>query len=246
LSDALPPPVLPFRRGAGRQAVTLARDIIIMALAAAILSSVVTHAVLRTYRVPSGSMQHTLEEGDRIWVWLPATIRRGDVVVFRDDLDWLQEPLAPLNWQDSLFGFFGFPTANPYRYLVKRLIGLPGDRVQRRAGQLVVNGYTVTEPYVYNSPEHPPAESDFDLVVPRGRAFVLGDHRNDSADSLYHLCAEGPSAAFVPLDVIVGSVAIVGPPYSRLGPLDAAPDWADVPRPAVAAPSAAVVTSACQ
>jgi signal peptidase I len=222
------------------------REIVIIAMIAMIMSFVVSHAVVRTFTVPSGSMEHTLEAGDRIWVALSARIERGDAVVFRDDLDWLHEPLKPATWYDSVLGFVGVSTTDRYSYLVKRLIGQPGDRVERRDGVLAVNGQVVDEPYVYLTPELPSIQADFDIIVPQGRVFLLGDHRNDSADSLHHLCREGPLEAFVPQSALVGPVAGVGPPVSRLGLVGRPHQWEAVPEAAQAAPIEAVITTACQ
>jgi signal peptidase I len=227
------------------KAIRMSREVFVILLVATVLSAIMTNLVFRSFTVPSGSMQHTVEEGDRIWVWLAADYKRGDAVVFRDDLDWLNKALPTPTWYGSIVRMVGFPVDERYHYLVKRLIGLPGDHVERLSGNLFVNGALLDEPYVYLSSNRSSFQSDFDLVVPQGRAFVLGDHRNDSADSLHHLCQDGPTSAFVPLTAIVGPVALVGPPLERLGPIGTPPSWASVPAATGQVPVEAIVRTAC-
>jgi signal peptidase I len=173
--------------------------------------------IVQPFRIPSGSMEPTLKVGDFLLVdkqsygpsgeldrlLLPPTrVKRGDLVVFH------------------------YPV-NPKLHLVKRVVGLPGDRIRMRGGRLLVNGRVLNEPYAYYTPSRPNGfRDDFpslleadpnvdlrwwiylrrsirgeDVVVPTNEYFVLGDNRNDSEDSRYW--------GFVPRSAIVGRPLLV-------------------------------------
>lgn len=158
--------------------------------------------VFGIYVVPSGSMQNTLLIGDHILTlkldgkWTP--LRRGDVIVFKDPGHWLTAA------QDDAMGG-GF--------LVKRLIGLPGDTVAccTSQGLVTINGVPINEEsYLY--PGNPPSLIKFDVKVTPGHIFVMGDHRNISADSRYHLNEDD---GLVPISDVVGVVKFVWWPIDR-------------------------------
>jgi signal peptidase I len=172
--------------------------------------------VLQPFRIPSASMVPTLKVGDFLLVdkqsfapsgWMdrvlpPTTIQRGDLVVFHYPVE-------------------------PALHLVKRVVGLPGDRLRLRGGRVLINGQPLEEPYAFYSPSRPNGFRDEfpslleadpsvdlkwwielrrsvqegDVVVPAGEYFVLGDNRNDSEDSRYW--------GFVPRDAIVGRPLLV-------------------------------------
>lgn len=173
--------------------------------------------VVQPFRIPSGSMEPTLRVGDFLLVdkqsygpagvldrlLLPPTrVERGDLVVFRYPVD-------------------------PGLHLVKRVVGLPGDRVRLRGGRVLVNGRPLSEPYAYYSPSRPNgfrddfpslleadpnvdlrwwielrrSVRDADVIVPPNEYFVLGDNRNNSEDSRYW--------GFVPRNAIVGRPLLV-------------------------------------
>ncbi len=173
--------------------------------------------VVQPFRIPSGSMEPTLRVGDFLLVdkqsygpagvldrlLLPPTpVRRGDLVVFHYPVD-------------------------PRLHLVKRVVGLPGDRIRLRAGRVLVNGQMLSEPYAFYSPSRPngfrddfpslleadpnvdlrwwielrKTARDADVTVPANEFFVLGDNRNDSEDSRYW--------GFVPRSAIVGRPLLV-------------------------------------
>jgi signal peptidase I len=158
-----------------------------------------TSNVAMPYVIPSGSMEGTLMTGDHVLVdkltyaphgsvavkLLPySDVRRGDIVVFRYPLDIRKD-------------------------LVKRVIGIPGDRIRLRDGVVIRNGMKISEPYVRHIDGAPrdPYRDNFpsgsaplperalamlqddvrggDLVVPAGSYFVMGDNRDNSADSRY-------------------------------------------------------------
>ncbi len=173
--------------------------------------------IVQPFRIPSGSMEPTLKVGDFLLVdkqsygpggeldrlLLPPTwVRRGDLVVFH------------------------YPVI-PTLHLVKRVVGLPGDRIRMRGGRVLVNGQVLEEPYAFYSPSRPngfrddfpsllEADPNVDLrwwirlrgsmkdgevTVPPNEYFVLGDNRNDSEDSRYW--------GFVPRSAMVGRPLLV-------------------------------------
>lgn len=170
---------------------------------------------VQPFRIPSGSMEPTLLIGDFLLVdkeitadaagslFLPsATIHRGDVIVFHFPVD-------------------------PTMHLVKRVVGIPGDRIRLRGGRVYVNGLRLDEPYAIYRPSGPDNFRDNfprlenadpaidsrwwmrmrklidngELIIPANNYFVLGDNRNDSEDSRYW--------GFVPRENIVGRPLMV-------------------------------------
>lgn len=155
------------------------------------------------FSIPSESMEATLQVGDRILVdrasYRFRDVRRGEVVVFDGT-----QTFGPVDTGPSR-------GAAETDY-VKRVIGVGGDRVVCCAddGRLTVNGHLVDErAYLY--PGDDASELRFDVEVPRGRLWVMGDHRSDSRDSRAHLGA--PGGGTVPVDDVIGrAVAVVWPP----------------------------------
>jgi len=172
---------------------------------------------VQPFRIPSESMESTLLVGDFLLVnkqtGAPATdgsplllpsgaIHRGDIIVFHDPVD------------SSL-------------HLIKRVIGLPGDRLRLRGGHVFINGHALNEPYAIYRPGPPDnfrdnfprlqsADPEIDshwwirmrsliedgeLIIPTGNYFVMGDNRNDSEDSRYW--------GFVPGEAIVGKPLVI-------------------------------------
>lgn len=182
--------------------------------------------LVRMFHVPSASMEPTLLPGDRVAVGLwapgPLALERGDVVVFQDTQAWLAGAEAlqadPLHAALQLVS----PGAGD-GHLVKRVVGLPGDTVAWRPGweHLQVDGRPLPEPYLAGEP----AEEAFEVTVPEGRLFVLGDHRAASQDSRQH--RDGPGGGFVAVDDVVGRVEAVVWPPARIGGLDDAPEGGD-------------------
>ena len=111
-------------------------------------------------------------------------VQRGDVIVFRDPGGWLgpQPPLNPVQKALSTVGLY--PTGG---HLVKRVIGVGGDEVRccDAEGHVTVNGVPLEEKsYIKNGSV--PSTRKFDVTVPQGRLWVMGDHRSASGDSLQH------------------------------------------------------------
>lgn len=186
------------------------------------ITFVVRLLVVQAFYIPSGSMEPTLDVGDRVLVsklsYRLGDVERGDVVVFDGrgsfaPLDAGSRGGALADIGQSLGAFLG--VAPSERDFVKRIVGLPGDRVVccDAGGLLTVNGRPLHEPYL---PAGEPASAEaFDVVVPAGRLWVMGDHRSDSADSRAHL--GDPGGGTVPLDRVIGKVLVRFWPLTRLG-----------------------------
>lgn len=190
--------------------------IVVISLAVAAL---VRAFVAQAFYIPSGSMENTLLEGDRILVskvsLLSGPVQRGDVVVFEDPGGWLGgQPAASPNPVRRFLEFVGVAPSSTEGDLVKRVIGVPGDHVRCCDGQgrVVVNDVPLDEPYLFpgNDPgDCPRGTCRFDVTVPGGSLWVMGDHRSVSGDSRM----QPKATQFVPeSDVIGKAVAVFWPP----------------------------------
>jgi signal peptidase I len=210
------------------------RDLLVIFVVALLISFLIKTFLIRSFYIPSGSMETTLLVNDRIIVnqleprLIP--IERGDVVVFRDPGGWLlpQTPLeqnpvvAAADWVMSVVGLSA-PDSNDH--LIKRVIGLPGDHVVccNVLGQMSVNDVPIAEPYVFlPAGETSVSKDDFDIVVPEGSLWVMGDNRYNSKDSRYN--TETPGKGFVPIDNVVGRAMVISWPMSRWTWLDDYPE----------------------
>src|SRR4051812_24886743 len=162
-------------RGFGATVLAGIKELVIVIVLALALSFVVKTWLFQAFYIPSGSMENTLVKDDRVIVSKltpgPLDLRRGDVVVFEDpgagtDAAWLAgvEPGASTvggPFHDALV-FVGLLPEDAENHLIKRVIGLPGDRVQSDGGTrpIRVNGVPVTEPYV--KPGDSPSDRKFD------------------------------------------------------------------------------------
>ena len=153
------------------------------------IAAIVIVFLYQPVKVEGTSMMPWLEDQQRIFVnkfvYSVDDIQRGDVVVFRFPLD-------------------------PTKSYIKRVLGLPGDRVEVIRGDVLVNGNPVEEPYVpsaYQDRSSHPA-----LEIPDGQFYVLGDHRNTSNDSR--------TWGTVPRSYITGKAVFAYWPLDRFGVLD--------------------------
>ena len=211
------------------------RELPILVVSALVLSIIVKTFLVQFFYIPSGSMENTLQVNDRVGVnklgALFSDIKRGEVVVFRDPASWLSTPYDDSTGigkviKDALV-FVGVLPDPAKQYLIKRVIGVGGDRVVccSKTGKLEVNGVEVDEPYIY--PGNKPSDSTFDVTVPQGFIWVMGDHRGASADSRFH--TDDPNKGMVPLDKVTGRALFVIWPLKNLGVLDVGKDLSQIP-----------------
>jgi signal peptidase I len=207
----------------------------VLLVIALVIAVVIKTFVIQMFFIPTGSMQNTLAINDRIvvnkLVYHFRPIEPGDIVVFNGDGSWDPQPPAAKPSSDPVVRLWDDSVARLYRavtsmfhgsssddILVKRVIGVPGDHVVccNAKGQLTVNGVALDEkPYLYpgNTSGSAPAPTygQFNIVVPAGRMWVLGDHRAISDDSRLH--AGDPGGGTVPESAVIGrAFVIVWPP----------------------------------
>ena len=201
-------------------------------LYALVIAFLVKTFLLRGFYIPSGSMEQTLQVNDRVFINVAGSYfsepKRGDVIVFKDSQGWIpstQKTSSPL--KDAL-SFAGILPDTSSNFLVKRVIGTPGDVVESDGnGKIKVNGVEITEPYLY--PGNPPSEMPFKVTVPAGKYFVMGDHRSNSADSRYHI---SDGTAFISKDDVQGNVFVVAWPLNHFGLLqDQSSVFSSIPAP---------------
>jgi signal peptidase I len=237
----------------GGQTVSFVKELLLVVIGAIVVSSLLRAFVGQMFIIPSSSMENTLLIGDRVVVEKITDFKRGDVVVFADPGGWLSgtETLerGPIG---TFFEFVGVLPDTSTEHLIKRVIGLPGDRVvccdsDRR---ITVNGQALREgSYLYKSPDGErmnPSDVRFDVVVPKDRVFVMGDHRSVSADSRCHLSDLSTSepqgeVAFVPIDMVVGPAVAVAAPFNRATILHRPDTFDDIPAAKKPAPTEAVI-----
>jgi signal peptidase I len=212
-----------FNHGAVRAALAMLRELVLVLVIALGLSLLIKTFLVQAFYIPSISMENTLLVGDRVLVSKltpgPFDLKRGDVVVFADPGGWLP-PTAPESHgklRDGLHSglmFVGLLPEDSDEHLIKRLIGLPGDKVAccDSKGRVTVNGKAIDEPYLY--PGDAPSNDPFSITVQPGHLWVMGDHRSDSDDSRYHPTLDH---GMVPVDDVVGKAFIKVWPFDRFG-----------------------------
>ncbi|TDC25460.1 signal peptidase I [Kribbella albertanoniae] len=186
---------------------------------ALVITVVLRLFVAEAFYVPSESMYNTLTKDDRILAekisYLHRDVDRGDIVVFKDPANWLnEEPATPGPFR-QVGEFVGILPRSGEGHLVKRVIGLPGDKVIccDRNGRVTVNGIALDEREYLLKGAHP-SDMPFNVVVPPGQLWVMGDNRAQSADSRAHM--GGPGGGFVPIKNVVGRACCVIWPSDRM------------------------------
>jgi signal peptidase I len=196
------------------------RDLTVIVIAALVLTILLKAFVVQVFSIPSGSMENTLLPGDRILVnklvYRFRPIDRGDIVVFSGSGSW--DPVTPppsnpfTRFLGDVTGLVGI--AGPGTDYVKRVIGVPGDHVVccNAKGQVTVNGVALSEKsYIY--PGAAPSQIRFNITVPSGRLWVMGDNRADSDDSRYR--TGDPGGGTIPESAVVGRAFLIIWPLSR-------------------------------
>jgi signal peptidase I len=233
--------------GRARRSMPLWQELPLLLVVAFCLAVLIRTFLLQAFFIPSGSMEQTLLVGDRVLVnKIVYDVRppeRGEVVVFRGTDAW-----APENFNEpqvSLLGRIGRTMGDLVgvsrpgeKDFIKRVIGLPGDRVSccDPSGRVYVNGKGIDEPYVLNNspldvqPDPRVCKSRrFDeVLVPPGQIFVMGDHRIVSQDAR----CQGP----VPIENVIGRAFVIVWPSSRWDTLNVPETFADVPGPVAIGP----------
>lgn len=191
------------RREARRhERVRSAVEWVAVVVGALVVALVVKTFLFQAFYIPSASMEPTLEKGDRVLVnklsYDLHDVNRGDVVVFELPADEVG--------------------ADGIKDLIKRVIGLPGDVIETREGEVYINDRRLEEPYLAKGTKTgDPAQGNNPEIarqtVPKGTVFVMGDNRANSHDSRYS--DRGP----IPIDTIVGRAFVLVWPLPDIGGL---------------------------
>lgn len=189
-------------------ALAFARELPVLIIIAFLLALLIKTFLVQAFYIPSGSMEPTLEPGDRVLVIKVAGAPgRGDIIVFENP-DPSQTPDRGvvggfLHWLSEGLGF-ARPSEEDF---IKRVIGLPGETVEYRGGVLTIDGRPLDEPYLRGRKD---TRQYGPVTVPDGKLFVMGDNRLSSNDSRFAL-------GFIPLDKVVGKAFVIIWPPSRIG-----------------------------
>ncbi|MDD7464749.1 MAG: signal peptidase I [Actinomycetaceae bacterium] len=194
-----------------------------------LIAVIVKTFFIQSFVIPSGSMENTLRPGDRIYVNKLVNqadeLHRGDVVVFRDPGGWLRGVHQPQQNQASQIftkvgETIGLVPTDLGTHLVKRIVGVGGDRVKCCSddGKITVNGVPIEEPYIRAGVN--PSDMPFDVTVPKGYLWVMGDNRSNSQDSRYHHQETG--FGFVPVANVEGRAWLIFYPFDRFGRIPSA------------------------
>jgi signal peptidase I len=218
------------------------KELLIIVVGALIIAALIRAFVGQLFVIPSGSMENTLQINDKIAVQKITKFHRGDVVVFSDPGGWLPPKPDTRGPVGKALEWVGVLPNSSTGHLVKRVIGMPGDHVKccNSHDRITVNGYPLHgSSYLYRGPggrQNKPSAFPFNVVVPKDRIWVMGDHRNDSADSRCHLgdttTSGVPGAnAFVPVSDVVGPAFAIVAPFSRATTLSSPKTFSGVPKP---------------
>jgi len=201
---------------------SLLRELPILVILALLVSLLIKTFLVQFFFIPSGSMENTLQIKDRVAVnrlpFIGNNIQRGDVIVFRDPAGWLPEASEAsgnvvVNTIREGLVLVGVVPNPAKQYLVKRVIGVAGDNVVAKDQVLTINGKPTSEPYIFAG--NTPSDTDFNVTVPEGKVWVMGDHRGASGDSRVH--QDDVNNGMVPVEKITGKVVAKIWPLNRIG-----------------------------
>ena len=203
---------------------SLLRELPILVVVALAVSLVIKSFLVQFFYIPSGSMENTLQVNDRVAVnkvpFISKSINRGDVVVFRDPDNWLPEPYTAdgniiLTKIKEGFVAVGVLPNPAKQYLVKRVIGVAGDKVEccTKNKKFMINGVEIDEPYIFAG--NTPSDTKFNVTIPEGKVWVMGDHRSASSDSRFH--QDDINQGMVPTSKVTGRVIGIIWPLKNFG-----------------------------
>lgn len=233
-------PDAPFREKAPRQqsakrSMPLWLETVVLLVVALALAVIIKSFFVQAFYIPSPSMEPQFVKNDRILVekvsyWGSGTPQRGDIIVFKDPGGWLsadEDSTASNPVTKALSAVGLYPTGG---HLVKRVIGVGGDRVIccDTRGRITVNGTPLDES-AYLPPGTKPSLTKFDVRVPQGHLWVLGDNRGNSCDSRCHMGS--PGGGFVPDDLVVGKVFALVWPFGRAQFIHRPSDFSGIANP---------------
>jgi signal peptidase I len=245
----------PEKLSFGQHVVAFFKELTAVVVGAIIVASLLRGFVGQLFLIPSVSMENTLQVDDRVLVEKLSSIKRGQIAVFSDPGGWLTgsnpRERGPIG---KAFQFVGVLPDTSTEHLIKRVIGLPGDHILccDDDDRLTVNGQALNETsYLTIGPDGAqtkPSSITFDVVVPSGHIFVMGDNREHSRDSRCHLndvqagVAKGDNA-FVSLDLVIGRAIAVVWPFDRRHRLAIPDTFETVPSGTQPAPDIATITA---
>jgi signal peptidase I len=250
-ADEAPPVAAPAEPAGGG---SFFKELPFLVIIALVLALLIKTFLVQAFYIPSASMENTLQGGaefpggptaghpfDRVLVnklvYDFRSPRRGEIVVFKKPPGWPNEstyttPSNPVSrFLHDVGSAIGIAPSGSSDF-IKRVIGVAGDQVAccNAHNQVTVNGHALSEPYIdlttANSTQHGSAFTSFDRTVPKGDLFVMGDHRDDSADSRVN--------GFVPVSDVIGRAFAVIWPVS---------DWKTLPVPSTFKQSGLSATS---
>ncbi|WP_308010719.1 signal peptidase I [Streptomyces sp. AC495_CC817] len=221
------------------------KEIPLLVGVAVLIALVLKTFLVQAFVIPSGSMEQTIQIGDRVLVdkltpWFGSKPTRGDVVVFKDPGGWLEDeqttitedPIVIKQIKEGL-QFIGLLPSDDEKDLIKRVVAVGGDTVKccDTQGRVTVNGMPLDET-AYIHPGNQPSTQRFEVTVPQGRLWVMGDHRENSADSRAHQSDDSKTAQFggtVPEDSVVGRAVVIAWPVGHWGQLEEPDTFSAVP-----------------